>query len=80
MAKQSTTTELTDLRDLVWTPAHFEWVNGGEIVGFVPTRYPGTEASEDDALRRAARTEWRDTGADTWAGLGQHRAGRWWRS
>jgi type VI secretion system protein ImpE len=60
-----------DLRDLVWTPAHFEWTNGGEMVGFVPTRYPGSEASEDDSIRKAARTDWRDLGGDTWVGLGQ---------
>lgn len=60
-----------DLRDLVWTPAHFEWVNGGEMVGFVPTRYAGSENSDDDAIRRAARTDWRDLGGETWAGLGQ---------
>ncbi|HTQ43581.1 MAG TPA: type VI secretion system accessory protein TagJ [Polyangiaceae bacterium] len=61
----------TDLRDLVWSPAHAEWTNGGEVVGFVPTRYPGSEASEDDALRLASRTDWRDLGDETWAGLGQ---------
>ncbi len=61
----------TDLRDLVWTPAHFEWRNGGEMVGFVPTRYPGSEASDEDAIRKASRTDWRDLGGDTWVGLGQ---------
>ena len=34
-----------DLRDAVWTPAYFTWANGGETVGLIPTRYPGTEAS-----------------------------------
>ncbi len=29
-----------DLRDQVWLPVRFTWTNGGESVGFVPTRYP----------------------------------------
>jgi type VI secretion system protein ImpE len=61
----------TDLRDLVWTPVHFEWANGGEGWGLVPTRYPGSEAAEDDALRLARRTEWAEAGPDTFHGLGQ---------
>jgi len=32
----------TDLRDLVWLPATFGWIGGGETVGFVPSRYPRT--------------------------------------
>lgn len=61
----------TDLRDLVWTAVHFEWANGGESWGLVPTRYPGSESSEDDALRLAGRTEWREVAADAFYGLGQ---------
>jgi type VI secretion system protein ImpE len=61
----------TDLRDLVWVPAHFEWVNGGEAVGLVPTRYPGTESAESDALRLARRTEWDEVAPDTFHGIGQ---------
>lgn len=61
----------TDLRDLVWIPVHFEWANGGEGYGLVPTRYPGTEASEDDSLRLARRTEWLEPAPDAYHGLGQ---------
>jgi type VI secretion system protein ImpE len=58
-----------DLRDLVWLPAHFVWANGGDAVGFIPTRYPGSaEAGTDLALAR--RTEWRQTG-EWFLGLGQ---------
>lgn len=60
-----------DLRDLVWAPAHFEWANGGEEVGLIPTRYPGTESAEDDALRLAGRTEWQEVVEGTYFGLGQ---------
>ena len=51
-----------DLRDQVWMPASFTWTNEGTAVGFIPTRYPGTTASEDPALLLARRTEWRDLG------------------
>jgi type VI secretion system protein ImpE len=60
----------TDLRDLVWLPVHFQWTNGGETVGFVPTRYPGSEAAEDDFLRMARKTEWLQREAETFLGLG----------
>lgn len=60
-----------DLRDLVWLPAHFEFINGGELVGFVPTRYPGSEASTDDLIRLARKTEWLETSPGLFAGMGQ---------
>jgi type VI secretion system protein ImpE len=60
-----------DLRDLVWMPARFQWANGGEAVGLIPTRYPDSEASEDDALRLARRTDWAELGPQTFTGLGQ---------
>jgi type VI secretion system protein ImpE len=47
----------TDLRDLVWTPAHFVWTNGGEASGHIPTRYPGTAQSTDNELRLARKNE-----------------------
>jgi type VI secretion system protein ImpE len=60
----------TDLRDLVWQPAKLTFTTGGEQVAFIPSRYPGSETADEDC-RRARRTDWRDLGADTWAGLGQ---------
>jgi len=60
-----------DLRDLVWTPARFTWANGGASVGFIPTRYAGSEGSEDARLRLARRTEWNEAGPETFLGLGQ---------
>jgi type VI secretion system protein ImpE len=56
-----------DLRDFVWLPARFTWSNGGEAVGFVPTRYPGSEDGEAP-LRLARTTEWHEVGA---IGLGR---------
>ncbi len=63
--------EPTDLRDMVWLPSHFVWANGGELVGLVPTRYPGTEAGEDDQLKLSRKTEWIEAGAGTYIGRGQ---------
>jgi type VI secretion system protein ImpE len=60
-----------DLRDFVWTPANLTWVNGGEAVALIPTRYPGSEAAEDPALRLARRTEWLEQSEQTYFGLGQ---------
>src|SRR5262245_20349008 len=51
-----------DLRDFVWTPAEFLWTNGGKAVGFVPTRYPGSESSDDGLIRLARKTEWTPVG------------------
>ncbi|HWG80616.1 MAG TPA: type VI secretion system accessory protein TagJ [Stellaceae bacterium] len=60
-----------DLRDVVWMPAYFTWANGGESVGLIPTRYPGSQASSDPQLRLARRTDWSDCGSELFAGLGQ---------
>jgi type VI secretion system protein ImpE len=60
-----------DLRDFVWMPAHFAWSNGGEAVGLIPTRYPGSETSEDPQIRMARKTDWVGAEGDTWLGLGQ---------
>ena len=61
----------TDLRDLVWTPAKFQWSNGGEGAGFVPVRYPGSEDSKDGGIRLARKTEWVEREEATFLGLGQ---------
>jgi len=63
--------EPADLRDAVWIPAQFTWVNGGEATGLMPSRYPGSEASEDNAIRLARKTEWLERPGDVFLGLGQ---------
>lgn len=60
-----------DLRDLVWMPVHFTWANGGECVGVIPTRYPGSERAEDEAIRLARKTEWQEVAPGVFQGLGQ---------
>jgi type VI secretion system protein ImpE len=61
----------TDLRDVVWIPAQFTLVNGGEATSLIPARYPDSEASEDSAIRLARKTEWLERPGDTYLGLGQ---------
>jgi type VI secretion system protein ImpE len=63
--------EPADLRDAVWIPAQFTWVNGGEATGLMLSRYPGSEASEDNTIRLARKTEWLERPGDVFLGLGQ---------
>jgi len=60
-----------DLRDAVWMPAHFEFTNGGDVVGLIPTRYPDTPLAPGDLLALARRTEWREPSPGVFVGLGQ---------
>lgn len=59
------------LSDVVWIPCMVTWINGSQVSALIPTRYPGTQASGNDALRLARRTEWEPLGADAHTGLGQ---------
>ena len=60
----------TDLRDQVWLPATFTWINGGSTIGFIPARYPGS-ATADPLLALGRRTEWVEHGDGWTLGLGQ---------
>jgi type VI secretion system protein ImpE len=60
-----------DLRDVVWMPAHFQFANGGEAVGVVPTRYPGSESADDPLLSLARKTVWHEDAPEVFSGLGQ---------
>ena len=42
-----------DLRDVVWMPVHFEWANGGDNVGLIPTRYAVSVARSYPLMRLA---------------------------
>jgi type VI secretion system protein ImpE len=63
--------EPADLRDVVWSPAHFQFANGGETVGVIPTRYPGSQSSSDGLIRLARKTEWEEIAAGVFHGTGQ---------
>ncbi|MGH9350090.1 MAG: type VI secretion system accessory protein TagJ [Vicinamibacterales bacterium] len=60
-----------DLRDMVWMPAHLQFENGGEVVALIPTRYPGSETSEDGLVALARKTVWEEVAENTHHGLGQ---------
>lgn len=60
-----------DLRDAVWTPVTLKLVNGGEVVGLIPTRYAGTAENGTDAEKLARSTNWTEIGVDTFGGVGQ---------
>lgn len=60
-----------DLRDLVWTPVHIEFINGGETVALVPTRYAGSGATGEATLQLSRRTEWLPLAGEHFRGLGQ---------
>jgi type VI secretion system protein ImpE len=60
-----------DLRDAVWMPAHFEFTNGGDVVGLIPTRYPDTVLATGDLLALSRATDWRETLPGVFVGLGQ---------
>lgn len=71
----------TDLRDLVWMPAHLFLPNGGESVALIPTRYAGPDlgayrdTAHNDALLLARRTDWHalapDEAPEQYRGAGQ---------
>ena len=60
-----------DLIDLVWTSAELILANGGSKHVLVPTRYPGSEASDDDLVRTSRRTEWIGSDTSGYRGVGQ---------
>ena len=64
-------TEAADLRDFVWLPAEFTWVNGGQAFGLIPTRYPGSESVQDSSIQLARTTQWQELTDGIFQGLGQ---------
>jgi type VI secretion system protein ImpE len=60
-----------DLRDLVWMPAQLEFENGGGVVSLIPSRYVGSEGSDDGLIALSRKTTWELTGEDDAHGLGQ---------
>ncbi|HEU0044673.1 type VI secretion system accessory protein TagJ [Sphingomonas sp.] len=60
-----------DLRDTVWYPVQLAFKSGQSVAALLPTRYPGSEASNDVNERLGRATRWRDT---DWGqvGSGQH--------
>lgn len=63
--------EPSDLRDKVWSPVQVTWSNGGQAVGFIPCRYPGSESSTDSDVVLARKTDWQGLTEDFFIGSGQ---------
>jgi len=59
------------LRHMVWAEAQFTWANGGQAPGLIPTRYVGSESSDDEQIRLGRRTDWQEREGQHWLGLGQ---------
>ncbi|MDR4518136.1 MAG: tetratricopeptide repeat protein [Nitrosomonas sp.] len=62
--------EPSDLRDVVWLPAHFSWKNGGENYGLIPSRYPFSYQI-DSLLALSRKTIWKEVAPDLHLGYGQ---------
>ena len=60
----------TDLRDCVWMAAQLGFINGGESVALLPTRYPGSDFTQPQ-LALARKTEWVETEPGFYMGVGQ---------
>ncbi len=61
----------SDLRDKVWMPVQVTYANGGQVVGFVPSRYPDSERSDDADIVLARKTDWLELAPDLVIGSGQ---------
>lgn len=61
----------SDLRDKIWMPVQVTYANGGQVVGFIPSRYPGSEKSADADLVLARKTDWDEVSPELAIGVGQ---------
>ncbi|RQS18319.1 type VI secretion system accessory protein TagJ [Burkholderia sp. Bp8998] len=59
-----------DLIDLVWAPCVLTLTDGSAVRGFMPARYPDSEAATD-ALRLGRETAWHESGRTTVIAVGQ---------
>lgn len=49
-----------DLRDTIWYPVEIAFRSGQSTAAFLPTRYPGSEANANDAVKLGRVTRWLD--------------------
>ncbi|TXG80252.1 MAG: virulence protein SciE type [Thermomicrobiales bacterium] len=61
----------TDLRDSIWVPAQLQFANGGETIALIPSRYPGSAASEDGMVALGRKTVWDEPQPGFYVGQGQ---------
>jgi type VI secretion system protein ImpE len=63
-----------DLRDFVWAPGQFTWVNGGQVAGHMPVRYPFPVSPPPAPAGLLAKiTEWEEVSSGQFLGRGQRR-------
>lgn len=60
-----------DMLDLAWCSCEITLTNGGTRNAFIPTRYPGTEATDNEDLKLARMTHWLPWAHELHAGAGQ---------
>jgi type VI secretion system protein ImpE len=60
----------TDLRDLVWQGCEVTLTNGGNLMGFIPSRYP-LQSDDADDIKLARLTQWVELSDEHFAGRGQ---------
>jgi type VI secretion system protein ImpE len=58
-------------RDILWRPAEIAVTDGPQGVVYLPSLYPGTESSTDDALRLGRATDWLGGPGEPARGVGQ---------
>jgi len=61
----------SQVNHFIWAPAHFTWRDGRVLHGYVPTRYFGSENSENANIALSRETAWVDAGSDVITGQGQ---------
>jgi type VI secretion system protein ImpE len=66
-----TTVAPSTVLDAVWTAARLTWADGGTSVGYIPTRYPGTDRSDDPELLCGRKTVWKEIAEGVYCGAGQ---------
>jgi type VI secretion system protein ImpE len=57
-------------RDLYWRPAHLIVTDGPDGIVYIPTLYPGSQASPDESVKLGRRTDWSSGEAEPYRGLG----------
>jgi type VI secretion system protein ImpE len=60
-----------DLRDMVWLPVHLMWSTAASTVALIPSRYAGSQSSDDGNVLLSRTTEWEDAGDELFVGRGQ---------
>jgi type VI secretion system protein ImpE len=61
----------SDLRDIVWMPTSIKLINGTELTGVIPVRYPNTEKNDNAIFKLSRKTDWKVPIDNLYLGIGQ---------